>query len=333
MRCTQNPTMGEEWRRGWHPERIPEKDTDDRFLIVGGGPAGLEAARALGQRGYPVTLAEAHTELGGRVTRESRLPGLSEWARVRDYRLQQIGKLSPVETFLDSRLGADHVLEANVTRVAIATGALWCRDGYGRTNLFGIEGAADGPVFTPDDVMDGVEIAGPVVVFDDDNFYMGGLIAERLRADGHEVTLVTTASVVSAWTHFTIEQIAIQRHLIEMDIVIRPLTNLVMVGADHVDLACIYTGRREQLSCASVVMVTAQQPVDGLYHDLMERGDDLAHAGIRDIVRLGDCFGPGTIAAAVWSGHRYARELEVALHDEPPFLRERPELSEHWPVV
>ena len=59
IRCTQNPTMGEEWRRGWHPERITAPGSDDRVLVVGAGPAGLECARALGQRGYGVTLADA----------------------------------------------------------------------------------------------------------------------------------------------------------------------------------------------------------------------------------------------------------------------------------
>ena len=75
MRCTQNPTRSEEWRRGWHPEHIPVKDTDDHVLVVGAGPAGLEAARAFGQRGYEVMLAEAARDLGGRVTRETTFPG------------------------------------------------------------------------------------------------------------------------------------------------------------------------------------------------------------------------------------------------------------------
>ena len=90
IRCTQNPSMGEEWRRDWHPEYIPSKETDSRILVVGAGPAGLEAARALGQRGYDVTLAEATTALGGRVAGECQLPGLSEWRRVSEYRIQQI---------------------------------------------------------------------------------------------------------------------------------------------------------------------------------------------------------------------------------------------------
>jgi dimethylamine/trimethylamine dehydrogenase len=66
IRCTQNPTMGEEWRRKWHPEIITKKESEDRILIVGAGPAGMECAVSLGKRGYEVALAEATTELGGR---------------------------------------------------------------------------------------------------------------------------------------------------------------------------------------------------------------------------------------------------------------------------
>ena len=95
--------MGEEWRKGWHPEVIAPKASDDQVLIVGAGPAGLECARALGRRGYEVMLAEATTELGGRVAARVPLPGLSEWGRVRDYRLQQILPMPNVELYRDSR--------------------------------------------------------------------------------------------------------------------------------------------------------------------------------------------------------------------------------------
>ena len=73
IRCTQNPTMGEEWRRGWHPERIATRTNDNSVLIVGAGPAGLEAARALGQRGYRVTLADKANEAGGRLVTRTAL--------------------------------------------------------------------------------------------------------------------------------------------------------------------------------------------------------------------------------------------------------------------
>ena len=122
LRCTQNPTMGEEWRKGWHPERIDPQGSDDNVLVVGAGPAGLECARALGARGYAVTLAEGSQELGGRVSLESQLPGLSEWARVRDWRLTQLHKLPNVEIYRDSELSADQVLEYGFSQVAVATG-------------------------------------------------------------------------------------------------------------------------------------------------------------------------------------------------------------------
>ena len=136
IRCTQNPTMGEEWRRGWHPERIPPKASDRTVLIVGGGPAGLEAAVALGRRGYEVTLAEAGTQLGGRVLRESALPGLAEWSRVADWRIGQLNKLPNVEVFLDSELDAAQILEFGADRVALATGSKWRPEGIGPRAFF-----------------------------------------------------------------------------------------------------------------------------------------------------------------------------------------------------
>ena len=126
IRCTQNPTMGEEFRRGWHPERIAVKGSDSSVLIVGAGPAGLEAARALGNRGYSVTVTEASRTLGGRVARESKLPGLSAWIRVIDYRLQQLDRLDNVDVYRERGVAfevdgvgtLDEVFERIITALA-----------------------------------------------------------------------------------------------------------------------------------------------------------------------------------------------------------------------
>ncbi len=111
IRCTQNPTMGEEWRRGWHPERIAPAASSNRVLVVGAGPAGLELGRALGQRGYEVAIADANEQFGGRLLHESRLPGLSSWMRVADYRLNQLRQMPKVALYPGNRLTADEVLE------------------------------------------------------------------------------------------------------------------------------------------------------------------------------------------------------------------------------
>ena len=73
-------------------------------LIVGTGPAGLEAALACAQRGYDVTLTEARDILGGRVAEERLLPGLSAWGRVADYREYQLSQKSNVEIYFESQL-------------------------------------------------------------------------------------------------------------------------------------------------------------------------------------------------------------------------------------
>ncbi len=328
IRCTQNPTMGEEWRRGWHPERIPSKDTDDSVLVVGAGPAGLEAAMSLGRRGYDVMLAEAGTELGGRVNGESRLPGLSAWGRVRDYRLGQVNQLPNVGIYRDSAMTAANVLETGCSLVALATGSTWRRDGTGRTHATAIPGLEAGTIFTPDDVMADASIDGPVVVFDDDHYYMGGVVAEKLCAQGHHVTLVTPAAAASAWTAFTLEKDYIQKRLLESGIVIVGGHELSAIDRARVEIACVHTGRRRELDCTSVVLVTAREPNNALYRELTTDQEAMAEAGIRRLTRIGDALAPGTIAAATWSGHRFARELGERLPDGPTYCYELPALAD-----
>jgi dimethylamine/trimethylamine dehydrogenase len=328
VRCTQNPTMGEEWRRGWHPERIPAKDTDDTILIVGAGPAGLEAAMSLGQRGYDVTLAEAGTELGGRVARECRLPGLSAWGRVRDYRVGQLNQLANVGIYLDSAMTAETVAETQCSLVGVATGASWRRDGTGRSHVTPIPGLDDGSVFTPDDLMAGAAISGPVVVFDDDHYYMGGVIAELLRAQGHAVTLVTPMAEASAWTVYTLEIGRIQKRLLDAGIDILGAHVLSSLARDEAEVTCVHTGRTRQLACTSAVLVTGQDSNQALYEALINDQGAMAAAGIRHVTRLGDALAPGTIAAATWSGHRFARELGRRVPDEPTYRYELPALAE-----
>ena len=310
MRCTQNPTRGEEWRRDWHPENFPGAHADESVLVVGGGPAGLEAARALGLRGYRVTLAEATKELGGRVTRESALPGLGEWARVRDYRIGQIAKLpNNVEVYLDSRLDAAQVLELGFQHVCIATGAEWRADGRGRFRFDPLEGYPHERMIAPGVMMDGGAVEGPVVVYDDDHFYLGGLIAEKLRLRGLDVLLVTSASCLSPETERTLEQSRIQTRALELGVELVVSHQVTGFDGDHVTIACAYSGRESTRACRTLVPVTSREPNDDLYVELSSDVERLRDAGILSLARIGDCAAPGMIAQAVFAGHRYAREL------------------------
>jgi dimethylamine/trimethylamine dehydrogenase len=310
IRCTQNPTMGEEWRKGWHPERVPARSGNDTFLIVGAGPAGLECARVLGQRGYQVHLAEAREALGGRVAVESRLPGLSAWGRVRDYRVNQLSRMQNVEILRGSRVSAAEILEFGASRVVLATGARWKHDGVGRANTRPIPGfSAGGRVLTPDDLHADAALPGPVVVFDDDHYYLGAVLAEKLRKQGHAVTLVTPSDRVSAWTVNTLEQYAIHKRTLGLGIEVLLGHNVVGFDGSQLTVECTLTDRRRFVPAATVVTLTAREPNEELALQLQDLPGAVEAAGVLSVSSVGDCWVPSTIAAAVYAGHRYGREL------------------------
>ncbi len=325
IRCTQNPTMGEEWRRGWHPERIKVRGSQSSVLVVGAGPSGLEAARALGHRGYDVTLAEATRQLGGRVWHESRLPGLAAWVRVLDYRDQQIRSLKNVEVALESQMTADDIIGSGFEHVVVATGSEWRNDGVGRWHLTPVPVEGSMSVFTPDDVMAGTRPEGSrVVVFDDDHYYMGGVLAELLASEGYEVQLVTPAAQVSSWTNNTLEIVRIQQRVLGAGVDVHTARVLAAVSGSEVTIKCAYTGREEVLPADGVVMVTARLPREELLLDLNARSDEWDSTGLVSVRAIGDAFAPATIAAAVYEGHKYAEELDgpPRTGDVVPFRRE-----------
>lgn len=332
-RCTQNTAFMEEWRKGWHPDRARPKGVSDSVLVVGAGPAGLEAALQLGRRGYRVALAEASTVLGGRVARERLLPGLSAWGRVADYRTGQIAPMPNVDVYLDSRLTADDILGMEMQHVAIATGSHWRRDAVARLHLTPIPTDAAMPVFSPDDLMAGQgPTGGRVVVYDDDHYYMGSIMAEMLVARGCSVDFVTPAAVVAEWSKNTLEQGTIQRRLMEIGVRLHVSKAPEAIGAGGVTLGCLWTGLTNEIAADAVVMVTSRTPEDALYQKVM--GLDWRAAGISSVKLIGDAAAPGPIAWATYAGRRYAEELDASpIGDDLPFRREIAGLLPHAPLT
>ena len=327
-RCTQNPTFMEEWRKGWHPERIPPKGDSDSVLVVGAGPAGLEAARALGERGYQVVLAEADTELGGRVTRERKLPGLSAWGRVADYREYQLSQMPNVDIYLDNELSVDDILEFGFEHVVLATGSRWRADGVSRHHV--VPMATDGslPVYTPDDLMADRMPSGNVILFDDDHYYMGGVLAELLVEQGSSVTLVTPSAYVSAWTNNTLEQASIHARLVELGVTIVLNRAVNRIEAGQAIGECVFSGREEPAAADAVLMVASRVGDDALWRELSARENEWEANGIKSIKLIGDAESPAPIAWATYAGHRYARELDTPdIGDALPFRREVTQLK------
>lgn len=310
LRCTQNATMGEEWRLGWHPERTGRADKAEKVLVVGAGPAGLEAARVLGERGHSVMLAETGRTLGGRVTREAKLPGLIEWGRVRDWRVGQIDKLYNVDVFPESRMTAADVSDLDVDHVVVATGSKWAADTIGRHSATGLIQAAPGMVLSAETVLNEEQITGDhVVIYDDDHYYMGSVIALLLSKQGHRVTLVTPAGKPCEFGVFTTEIDSSNAALVEAGVEI--VTNRMMTAVEPglARLECTFAGRPYELACDAVIPLCRRLPVLDLFDGLRSMHND----NLKSVIRIGDAEAPSTIAAAVHAGYRAGMDLGRAI--------------------
>lgn len=329
--CTQNPTIGEEYRRGWHPERVPRAgNTADPVLIVGGGPAGLECAVTLGKRGFEnVHVVDAAPKPGGALRWMAHLPGLAEWVRVIDYRLGQIERLSNVQLVPNTQLDVDAILDYGGQIVIAATGSTWRGDGLNWATHRATPGAdpALAHVLTPEQLVAGKPIDGEhVVLYDCDGYFLGPSLAEKLRADGLRVTIVTPFAEVAPTMEHTFEAAQMEARLEELDVEV--VTGMVLdaIRPGAVDLSrAIRRDRPATLEADAVVLVTQRRSEDAWYRELEDDAERLADAGIASLLRIGDCVVPRLIADAIFDGHRLAREIDSPHPASAlPFLRERP---------
>jgi dimethylamine/trimethylamine dehydrogenase len=214
-------------------------------------------------------------------------------------------------------MGAEHV--------AIATGASWRRDAVARLHLHPIPTDAAMPVYSPDDLMAGIgPTGGRVMLYDDDHFYMGSVMAEVLAARGCQVDFVTPAAKVAEWAENTLEQAIIMRRLLEIGVRVHLSKAPEAIGPKEVTLGCTWTGAASALAADAVVMVTSRLPHDALYHDLRARQAEWADAGVKSVQLIGDAAAPGPIAWATYAGRRFAEELDTTddRGDTPRFRRE-----------
>jgi dimethylamine/trimethylamine dehydrogenase len=179
---------------------------------------------------------------------------------------------------------------------------------------------------TPDDLMAGAAVSGSVVVYDEDHYYMGGVLAEKLARMGCAVTIVTSAPEISAFGINTLELPRIARRLDELGVKMLTHHRLSRIEGGGLLLSHIHTGREQQLPADAVVMVTSRTSNDALYTALQET--ILKQSGDSTLVsRIGDCLAPGAIYHAVYAGHRFAQEFDGLIADMP-FRRERISLGE-----
>ncbi|MFQ5547694.1 MAG: hypothetical protein ACE5FV_05350, partial [Woeseia sp.] len=230
-----------------------------------------------------------------------------------------------VDVYRGSQLSAQDVIDFGCDHAVIATGAQWTReilsaDGY---PISGFKGDA---VFTPDQILAGADPEGPIIIYDFDHYYMGSCLAELLRQRGSEVTIVTPANAVSAWTFMSNESADIRVRMIELGIGTVLEHYVTGFSNGSVKLTSIYRDQDvSSIDCESLLVVGVRTGNDALFQELNSDPDQLTNAGISSLRSIGDCRAPGAIAHAVYSGHECARNIDAG-DSIRPFAWERPRL-------
>jgi len=298
--CTVNPAAGREGRFA----ALPPADPPARWLVAGGGPAGMKAAATLAERGHDVTLVEQEERLGGQVNLILRTPGREEFGWITtdlERRLARFG--------VDVRLGAEVtrelVREVAPDGVVVATGAVPSRTGFSSVNPLAetLPGADQKHVLTVWDVLLGTRPAGKrVVVLDDDGTRAAAGVCEVLLDGGAEVELVSRWNALFPSTLTTLDMAHLYTRLLGKGLAYRLNSWAGAIDGGTVSIFNLYTGATETIEGVdTVVLATGPKANEELYFAL--KGE------VANLHRIGDCVAPRKLDHAIYEGYLAGREL------------------------
>jgi 2,4-dienoyl-CoA reductase-like NADH-dependent reductase (Old Yellow Enzyme family) len=303
--CLMNPVTGREQQ--WGGPIVPAL-SPKRVVVIGGGPAGIQASARLSQRGHYVTVFEASVELGGHLNLLKQLPNRTGWVGAVEDLVRPALK-SGVDVRLGALASADLVAAESPDAVICATGATWDRTGVDayRSDGTPIPGAelslvTDLGTAVRKALADPAALGRSVVLFDLSGDYLATGLADLLSASGVAVEMVTTQAFVGEFVQASLDGAFVFPRLASAGVRFTPQHALAEIRPGEVDIGGIWGGPVETRSGVdTVVLSLLRTPSDAIADQLEERG--LA------VMRIGDARVPRRTADAIYDGERTGREL------------------------
>jgi len=299
--CLINPSAGREFE--WGGDRLTPAATAKPMLVVGGGPAGLEAARAAAERGHRVTLAEAGPQLGGQFRMAGSQPRRAQILDLIAWYGRQLEKLQ-VRVDYNSYMDADEIAAFGADEVVLATGSLPAGTGFQKamTHLEVLPGIERGDVWSVEDVMmRSARLKDRVVILDEGGNWRGVGTAWKMSEDGHQVTIVTADPLVGKELQRSAADFPARQTLARLGVAFETESAILEWTAEGARAMSLLTGAEKLVSAGSLVLATTNMAEDSL-------AGELAARGVRFRL-IGDCVSPRQAAFAFYEGRKAGIEL------------------------
>ena len=294
--CVQNPAVGKE--KEWGEGSLEKAGVKKKVTIVGGGPAGMWAAKMAGRRGHKVTLIDRNETLGGQIVTAMKGTGRDEFGVIIRNEKSQVEKAG-VAVKLGVDASAEQLLAEKPDVVIVATGSIPKKHPVG---------GADGPaIFNVLQVLNGeAELGESVCLIDYDGHQRATATAEFLANQGKKVDMITSSLFICAELGPTQDLYSSRQRLLQKGVTFTPDIAVMEVGGKAGEKTVkgfnVYSNVWFDWGpYDSLVLVMGQQVDDDLYMSLKGK--------VPELYRIGDCVAPRKVDMAIWEGHKIGREI------------------------